>query len=345
MANGYMGKILFVDLAEKSCRDETLSEEMCRDFMGGYGIAARILYERMKPGVDPLGPDNMLGFMTGPLTGTPTMCSGRFVVVAKSPLTRTWGDANCGGTFSPAIKRCGYDAIFIKGVSEKPVYLYVDDNGAELRDAAHVWGKDAVETEDQMQNFVEPFAVTDTTVVSRRQVVDDAKCENCHSNLSLHGDNRNDGTGYCQTCHQPWATDEAVRPEGEGAPQSIDFRYMIHKIHATVELETCYTVYGYRSSFHDEWCAMEEFVGDLRNCETCHVDDSYTLPLNDGLEAVTTPRDYWTPMLPETASCLSCHDSSSTAVHAQSNTTALGEACSTCHGVGKTYSVERVHAH
>jgi len=215
--------------------------------------------------------------------------------------------------------------------------------GVEGRlDAIIMEGDEEVETEDQMQNFVEPFAVTDTAVVSRRMVVDDAKCENCHSNLSLHGDNRNNAIGYCQTCHQPWATDVAVRPEGEEPPQSIDFRYMVHKIHRGAELENGYVVYGYRSSLHDY--SEIEYVGDLRNCDACHVDGSQMLPLNSDLESVTTPRDYWTPMLPETASCLSCHDSSSTAVHAQSNTTALGEACATCHGVGKTYSVEAVHA-
>ena len=94
VVKGYTGKLLFVDLTKEVCQEEILSEELCRDFMGGYGIGARILYERMKPGVDPLGPDNMLGFLTGPLTGTPTLCSGRFVVVGKSPLTGTWGDAN-----------------------------------------------------------------------------------------------------------------------------------------------------------------------------------------------------------------------------------------------------------
>ena len=85
MARGYMGKLLFVDLTHGTCKEEALSEELCKDFMGGYGIGARILYERMKPNVDPLAPDNILGFMTGPLTGTPALCSGRYVVVARSP--------------------------------------------------------------------------------------------------------------------------------------------------------------------------------------------------------------------------------------------------------------------
>ncbi len=152
MANGYMGKILFVDLAKKSCHEETLSEAMCWDFMGGYGIAVRILYERMKPNVDPLGPDNILGFMTGPLTGTPTMCSGRFVVVAKSPLTGTWGDSNCGGDFGPFLKFSGFDGVFFTGNSAGPVYLFIDNGKPELKDAADLWGKDCLETEDILKN-------------------------------------------------------------------------------------------------------------------------------------------------------------------------------------------------
>lgn len=201
---------------------------------------------------------------------------------------------------------------------------------------------DEFEMEEQIQNYVEPFAVTDSMTVGRRTVVDDAKCENCHSNLTLHGTNRHNATGYCQTCHMPSATDAAVRPADEGAPQSIDFRYMIHKIHRGQELVNGYVVYGYRSSLHDY--SDVEYVGDLRNCEACHDGDSYTLPLNAGLEEVTTPRDYFTPMMPATASCLSCHDDSSSASHALSNSSELGEACSTCHGTGKTYSVEAVHA-
>ena len=148
MVKGYSGKLLFVDLAKGVCKEEVLSEELCQDFMGGYGLGARILYERMKPKVDPLGPDNIFGLLTGPLTGTPTMCSGRFVAVAKSPLTGTWGDANCGGDFGPNLKFAGYDGIFFSGVASKPVYLSIDNGKAELKDAGNLWGKDCLETED-----------------------------------------------------------------------------------------------------------------------------------------------------------------------------------------------------
>jgi OmcA/MtrC family decaheme c-type cytochrome len=173
-------------------------------------------------------------------------------------------------------------------------------------------------------------------------VVDDAKCEACHLNLSLHGSNRHDANGYCETCHRPDATDAAVRPAGTGPDQSIHFKYMIHKIHRGIELERGYVVYGYRSSLHD--FGHVEFPGDLRNCEACHVDDSYTLPLPAGVLDTVTPRDYWDPMQPAAAACLSCHDSLDAAAHAEANTSDLGESCSLCHGTDAAFSVERVHA-
>jgi len=153
MARGYMDKLLFVDLTQGKCQEEALNEELCRDFMGGYGIGARILYERMKPRANPLGPDNMLGFMTGPLTGTPALCSGRFVVIGKSPLTGTWGDTNCGGDFGPNLKFAGFDGIFFSGAASSPVYLYIENGKPELKDATELWGKDCLETEDTLKSI------------------------------------------------------------------------------------------------------------------------------------------------------------------------------------------------
>jgi len=148
MAGGYMGKILFVDLSSGVIRDEVLEEKFCRDFIGGYGIGARILYNRQKAGVNPLGPDNILGFITGPLTGTPATTGTRYTAVAKSPLTGGWGDANSGGFFGPHLKFAGYDAVFFNGIADKPVYFLIDNGKAELRDASHLWGKDTYATED-----------------------------------------------------------------------------------------------------------------------------------------------------------------------------------------------------
>lgn len=148
MTGGYVGKLLFVDLSDGTITEEALDETLSRNFLGGYGIGAKVLYDRMKPGVDPLGPENILGFMTGPLTGTPALIGSRYVVVAKSPLTGGWGDANSGGYFGPALKAAGYDGVFFFGQSEQPVYLVIVEGKAELRDASGLWGKDTTETDD-----------------------------------------------------------------------------------------------------------------------------------------------------------------------------------------------------
>ena len=149
---GYAGKLLFVNLSTGTLEEEVPDDSLYRDYIGGYGLGARVLYDRMKPGVDALGPDNMLGIVTGPLTGTPTPTGARYVAVAKSPLTGGWGDANSGGIFGPTLKFAGYDAVFFTGISEKPVYLSVDNGKAELLDASEVWGKGCYETEEILRN-------------------------------------------------------------------------------------------------------------------------------------------------------------------------------------------------
>ncbi|MFC1919496.1 aldehyde ferredoxin oxidoreductase family protein [Chloroflexota bacterium] len=154
MPAGYMGKFLNIDLSEKMVEKELLEEKTCHDLLGGYGIGVRILFDRQKPGVEPLGPDNTLGFITGPLTGTPALFGSRYTTVGKSPLTGMWGDANSGGDFGPNLKFSGYDAVFVTGVSDNPVYLLIDDGMAELKDAGHLWGKDCDETEDIIQRDI-----------------------------------------------------------------------------------------------------------------------------------------------------------------------------------------------
>jgi aldehyde:ferredoxin oxidoreductase len=148
MKRSYMGKILMVDLGTGDIREEVVADEIYEKYLGGVGLAVRVLYDRIPAGADPLGPHNMIGFVSGLLTGSGTVFTGRWMVVGKSPLTGTWGDANCGGNFAPSIKKCGYDGIFFTGISPHPVYLFVKNGKAELRDAANVWGKDAVETEE-----------------------------------------------------------------------------------------------------------------------------------------------------------------------------------------------------
>lgn len=144
---GYTGKVLFVNLTTNDIHTETIPDEVYENYLSGVGLGAYMLYQRIPAGADPLGPDNMLGFVSGLLTGTPSLVTGRWMAVFKSPITGGWGDANCGGNFSPAIKQCGYDAIFINGKSPTQVYLYVDSTTAELRDASSLWNMNANEAE------------------------------------------------------------------------------------------------------------------------------------------------------------------------------------------------------
>ena len=139
MPAAYMGKILKVDLSRRRFQTETVSDSAYTKHLAGVGLAAARLLRDIPAEADALGPDNMLGFVAGLLTGTGSLFSGRWMVAGKSPLTGGWGDANCGGNFAPAIKRCGFDGIFVQGISERPVWLYVNNQTAELRDADDLW--------------------------------------------------------------------------------------------------------------------------------------------------------------------------------------------------------------
>jgi len=154
MGMGYMGKILIVDLTTGVIETEEIPDNVYQQVLSGAGLAARILFNRIPAGADPLGPENILAFMSGLLTGSSAFFSGRWMAAAKSPLTGGYGEANCGGTLSPAIKRCGVDGIFFKGVSKKPVYFKFINGKAELVDASSIWGMDAVDGEIALEKEV-----------------------------------------------------------------------------------------------------------------------------------------------------------------------------------------------
>jgi len=148
---GNHGKVLMVDLNKNKIEDENLKKELYDQYFGGYGLAAKILYEKIPKGADPLGPDNILAFTTGTFVGTPAITGNRFTVSAKSPLTGTWGDSNCGGYFGPTLRFSGYDAIFISGCSDKPKYLFIENEQAKLLNANEIWGLDTTSTEDLLK--------------------------------------------------------------------------------------------------------------------------------------------------------------------------------------------------
>jgi aldehyde:ferredoxin oxidoreductase len=150
---GVNGKILWVDLTNKSFKEEAIPEEIYRKYLTGYGLGVYILNREMKGGEDPLGPDNILGVITGIFNSHGVPLGGRFEVVAKSPMTGTWGDSNCGGKFGPELKNSGFDAIFFRGASDRPVYLRINDGKYSLEDAAQIWGKNAYESEDFLKKL------------------------------------------------------------------------------------------------------------------------------------------------------------------------------------------------
>lgn len=150
LSGGYLGRILVVHLDTGEIEEENLPDSFYENNLSGIGLATRLLHDRIPAGADPLGPENILAFVPGLLTGTGSLFTGRWTVAGKSPLTGGWGDANCGGNFSPAIKQCGYDGIFFHGRSDHPVTLSVQDGKAELRDARNLWGKDTAETEEHL---------------------------------------------------------------------------------------------------------------------------------------------------------------------------------------------------
>lgn len=145
---GYSGGMLRVDLSTGKISKEVLDEALVESYVGGTGYAARLLWDELKPGIDPLGPENKLVISTGPLTGTLTPCSGSVEFCFKSPLTNIFGESRAGGRLGPKLKFAGYDFVIIEGKAEEPVYIYINDGEATIKDAAHLWGKTVHETTD-----------------------------------------------------------------------------------------------------------------------------------------------------------------------------------------------------
>ncbi|MEM2878228.1 MAG: orotidine 5'-phosphate decarboxylase / HUMPS family protein [Candidatus Hadarchaeales archaeon] len=152
MVGGYAGRILRVDLTEGRTEVEKLDLSVAYNYLGGRGYAAKLLYDELAPGTDPLSPVNRIVFMTGPLTGTPYPGAGRTAVCSKSPLTGTVADSLMGGSFGAFLKMAGFDGIVFEGASKKPVYLSVDGENVSIEDAGELWGKSTVEAGSELLN-------------------------------------------------------------------------------------------------------------------------------------------------------------------------------------------------
>lgn len=147
---GFHDRVARVDLGDESITYEGIDEEDARKYIGARGLGVKYVFEQ-GPDVDPLGPDNLLAFMNGPLTGTQVTMSGRIAVCTKSPLTNTVTDSHHGGWSGARLKWAGFDGLLFEGQADQPVYAYVEDGEVELRDASHLWGKGVHETRDILE--------------------------------------------------------------------------------------------------------------------------------------------------------------------------------------------------
>ncbi|MEM3252650.1 MAG: aldehyde ferredoxin oxidoreductase N-terminal domain-containing protein, partial [Thermoplasmata archaeon] len=141
-----------VDISRNNVKVEHVDDSVYKKFLGGYGLGVWYLHTHQKPNADPLGPENTLGIVPGLLNNTNIPMSGRFMAVAKSPLTGTWGDSNCGGHFGPKLMQAGLDGIFINGISKEPVYILIDNGKISVLSAKDLWGKNTTETEEILKN-------------------------------------------------------------------------------------------------------------------------------------------------------------------------------------------------
>lgn len=270
--------------------------------------------------------------VAGPSSNYSTYFRESGVATGKNPGTYDSTSGTTSYTFTSALPADASGTWTISADVYRNVNLKRGDNKADVavREAA--------------MNPVKYVAITGA-VTPRRVAVQVANCNVCHDALALHGGQRQT-TLECVICHNPTNNDAAGRPAAAGAPEAISFQRHIHRIHSGENLTQEFTIYGgsgHGTNFNDV-----RFPGDRRNCQKCHVAGAYTLPLQPGIALVNTPRDWFSPQGPATAACLGCHDNADAAAHAYLNTATFAggpaEACATCHGTGKDWDVDKVHA-
>jgi len=149
-----MKKLLVIDLSSKSVHEEQIDPDQARDFIGGSGLTARLLYDKLSKSIDPLGPDNPLLYMTGPLVGTSMPAAGRCTVSARSPLTGFWGESNTGGFIGPELRFAGYDGLYITGKSAESCWISIQDQDVKIHDAGDLWGQDTYQTQESIRGFL-----------------------------------------------------------------------------------------------------------------------------------------------------------------------------------------------
>ena len=168
---GYWGRILYIDLSDSTITTITPDERLYRDYIGGSGIGARLLFDMTGPETDPLGPDNPIIWMTGPFTGTKVPTSGRHEITSRSPLTGIFGESDAGGRFGTALKRSGWDGLIVKGISDKPAIIVIKDENVTIEPAGDLWGKDTFYTDEHLKEWFGPSCETSCIGIAGEKMV------------------------------------------------------------------------------------------------------------------------------------------------------------------------------
>jgi OmcA/MtrC family decaheme c-type cytochrome len=279
--------------------------------------------------VDPRTLDTLRFILGGPTTDYAGMIS------ESAQKTTTFNGTSATYTFQNAIPATATGTWVVSADVERAFDIIRGDARPDIQD------------NESPLNPIFYVAVTDAQAMPRRTVVDIAKCNVCHDRLGLHGGQRL-LTQECVICHNPNGDDSPTRPAAKNPPESIQMARMIHRIHTGENLTQEYTIYGHggrKVPFNDI-----RFSGDTRDCAKCHAtvaagaQQTYEVPLADGLLPVATLQDYYTPMQPTAAACLGCHDTKPAAAHAFLNTATFGEACEVCHSNNAEFGISKVHA-
>jgi OmcA/MtrC family decaheme c-type cytochrome len=265
-----------------------------------------------------------------PIVGGPTSSYRWFIRDSNTPASWVYDPATGTSTykFTKTLPADAAGSVVVTGDFYRNVSLKRGD------------GEPDISVREAALNPIKYYSLSGGTPTARRTVVTIENCNLCHDHLAFHGGSRQ-VTQECVICHNPTQNDHRT-PE-EGGAQTISFQHMIHRIHTGEELTREYSIGD--TSFNEVL-----FPADRRNCLNCHTGTTHTLPLPTGIDPVPTERDFYSPQGPGTVSCLSCHDNEDAAAHAYLNTTTFpgstkpSEACATCHGTGKEWSVEQSHA-
>ena len=148
---GYVGKYVIIDLTARTCETRDFDDGILKNFVGGPALGAKILYDEMPAKTPWDAPESLIGFISAPTNGAGPLIGARYTVVSKSPVTGMWNDSNSGGQFGTILRRSGYDAVFVKGIADKPTYIFIDNGNVSFRDASYLWGKTTEDTENAIK--------------------------------------------------------------------------------------------------------------------------------------------------------------------------------------------------